>query len=176
MGGEETTAVEAVHVLAALEDAGCWVSLEGGWGVDALAGRQSRPHRDLDVTIDAAQEGTVLQVLRGLGYAIETDERPTRVELAAPGKGRVDVHPLRRDGQGNGVQHGPAGERWVYPATAFTTGTLHGRAVRCLSAEQQIDWHAGYELRPADLADLEILRGLVRRSSHSVTRSVDSGI
>lgn len=42
---------DAAALYRALSDAGvsCWVV--GGWGVDALLGRQSRPHKDLDVLV-----------------------------------------------------------------------------------------------------------------------------
>ena len=46
---EETGVAQAVLVCAGLADAGVRFWLAGGWGVDALAGRQTRSHRDLDV-------------------------------------------------------------------------------------------------------------------------------
>jgi lincosamide nucleotidyltransferase A/C/D/E len=160
VNGGETTADQAIRVLDALETAGCRVSLEGGWGVDALAGRQTRPHRDLDVDIDVEQEARVLAVLEKLGYRVESDWRPNRVELVAADGSRVDVHPLAFDADGDGVQTGPAGERYVYPAASFIVGTIAGRPVGCLTAVQQIAWHGGYELRGVDHADLVVLREL----------------
>lgn len=153
---------EVLAVLDALARAGVRVWLEGGWGVDALLGRQTRPHRDVDLDLDARDEATAIGALRRLGYEIETDWRPTRVELMAPGARWVDVHPLTFDGEGNGVQTGLAGERFVYPAACFVTGTVGGRAVGCLSAAQQITWHAGYPLRAVDEHDLAQLHSLVR--------------
>lgn len=148
-------------MLDALDAVGCRVWVEGGWGVDALAGRQSRPHRDLDLDVDVAQEATAIDALQGLGYRIETDWRPNRVELVAPGRGWVDLHPLAFDASGDGVQAGLAGEAYVYPAASFVTGTIGGRTVGCLSAEQQIAWHSGYELRDVDRTDLTLLHHLV---------------
>jgi lincosamide nucleotidyltransferase A/C/D/E len=142
------------------------VSLEGGWGVDALAGRPTRRHRDVDLDVDAVQEPLVLAVLDGLGYRIATDQRPTRVELAAADGSRVDMHPLVFDDEGNGVQTGPAGERYVFPAAAFTTGSIAGHSVRCLTAAQQLEWRAGYESRDTDLADLAVLRELIGEGGH----------
>ena len=156
--GMSVAEVHAVH--DALGRAGVQVWLEGGWGVDALAGRQTRPHRDLDVDLDARHEPEALAALRDLGYEIETDWRPNRVELAAPGQRWVDLHPLTFDAEGNGVQAGLAGERYVYPAGCFTTGTIGGRTVGCLTATQQIAWHTGYRLRDVDRHDLVLLRGL----------------
>lgn len=161
-GDSVMPATEVLAVLRALEEAGCWVALEGGWGVDALAGRQTRPHRDVDVDVDAAQERASLEVLENLGYSIETDQRPTRVELVAAQGWRVDVHPLSFDARGNGVQAGLHGERYLYPAASFVTGYIGGRPVRCLSVAQQIAWHAGYELRTTDHADLAVLHDLSR--------------
>ena len=102
-----------------------------------------------------------MSALRDLGYAIETDWRPNRVELAAPGRGWVDLHPLTFDADGDGTQLGLAGKRYVHPAAAFVTGTIGGRTVRCLSAARQIAWHSGYDLRDADRADLAQLHRLL---------------
>jgi lincosamide nucleotidyltransferase A/C/D/E len=153
---------EVLAVLRALDETGCWVAVEGGWGVDALAGRQTRPHRDLDLDIDATQERASLRLLQEMGYTIETDWRPTRVELVAPGRGRVDVHPLTFDAEGNGIQAGLHGERYLYPAASFVTGQIDGQTVRCLSGKQQIEWHSDYELRESDHADLAVLQRLAR--------------
>ena len=161
---EAVTGVEEVRdVLDALDAAGCRVWLEGGWGVDALVGHQTRPHRDLDIDVDAAQEAVVLAVLGARGYVVEADWRPNRVELVAPGRGRVDVHPLVLDEAGGGIQVGLDGEDCPYPASCFVTGSVGGRAVGCISAEQQIAWRSGYELRDVDRADLVVLHGLLAR-------------
>ncbi len=167
MEGGGTTAEQVLAVLEALEDAGCWVALEGGWGVDALVGRQTRPHRDLDIDVDATQETVALAVLTGLGYEVETDWRPNRVELVAPGRGWVDVHPLTSAADGHRYQAGLSGERFRYPAGCFVPGSIRGRPVRCLSATQQVEWHQGYALRDTDRADLALLRDLVHRGRDS---------
>lgn len=161
--GPGTTAEQVLVVVESLEAAGCWMSLEGGWGVDALAGHQTRRHRDLDVDVDAADESAALAALERLGFEVEMDWRPTRVELAAPGRGWVDVHPVTADAEGNRYQIGLDGERYLYPAGSFVTGHIRGRSVRCLSAVQQLEWHQGYELRETDRADQALLRQLVRR-------------
>jgi lincosamide nucleotidyltransferase A/C/D/E len=150
----ETPFEEVLRVLDALDAAGVGTWLEGGWGVDALVGRQTRGHRDLDVDIDAAQEDRTLTVLGELGYAVETDWRPNRVELAAPGLGRVDVHPLAFDVDGSARQRGVDGQVHHFPAEWFVTGVLEGRPVRCFSVEAQRIFHAGYTLRPVDVHDL----------------------
>lgn len=158
--------VEAVlEVLDALRGAGCRAWLGGGWGVDALVGRQTREHRDVDLALDAGHEGSALTALGGLGYVVETDWRPVRVELAAPGRRWVDVHPVRFDTTGHGVQAGPDGTAFAYPRGCLTTGVLDGVAVPCLSAAQQVAFHTGYPPREVDLADLALLRPMVEGSA-----------
>ena len=49
-------ATEVVQIIAWLEAAGVIYQINGGWGVDGLVGRQTRPHQDLDVFIDAHHE------------------------------------------------------------------------------------------------------------------------
>lgn len=159
---------QVLAVLDVLERAGARVWLDGGWGVDALVGRQTRPHRDLDLALDARDEDAALIALGTLGYEIETDERPTRVELAVPGERWVDLHPLTFEAGGDGIQWGPAGERWVYPAACFVTGSLGGRAAGCISAAQQVLFHSGYELRDKDRHDLALLRGLLEEGQTEV--------
>jgi lincosamide nucleotidyltransferase A/C/D/E len=72
----------------------------------------------------------------------------------------VDVHPVVFDDSGAGRQAGPDGSSFDYPADCFTTGVIDGHLVPCLSVRQQLAFHAGYEPRPHDLADLEVLRSL----------------
>jgi hypothetical protein len=40
---------------------------------DALVGRQTRLHRDLDLAVDASKETVALHVLARRGYRLETD-------------------------------------------------------------------------------------------------------
>jgi hypothetical protein len=84
-------AEDVIQVLDALDAAGVRHWVGGGWGVAALAGRQTRQHRDLDLNIDAADLGRCLAALGGLGYVAETDWLPSRIEVAAPGDRWVDV-------------------------------------------------------------------------------------
>lgn len=152
---------DEVHaVLDALGTAGIPTWVAGGWGVDALAGRQTRAHRDLDLLVDAERLEDCLSILTARGYAVETDWLPVRVEVGAAGRGWVDVHPVRLAADGSGVQAGLDGTRFDYPPDCFTTGNLAGREVPCLTAAHQQLLHTGYEPRAQDIHDLRVLRTL----------------
>ena len=157
---EETGVAQVVLVCAGLADAGVRFWLVGGWGVDALAATQTRPHRDLDLLVDARDEATTVDVLAELGYTVETDWRPIRVELVRPGWGWVDVHPVVFDAAGDGVQAGPAGTEYRYPPSIFTVGRVGGIVVGCVSLAAQRTAHQGYALRAQDVHDLAVLDGL----------------
>jgi lincosamide nucleotidyltransferase A/C/D/E len=132
----------------------------GGWGIDALAGEEIRAHRDLDLAVDADGFDDCLAVLSELGYRVETDGLPLRIEVAADGDRWVDVHPVRLGDDGVGLQGELTGTHFVYSSDAFTSGRISDRTVGCLSGEQQRLFHAEYELRAEDLHDLRVLNAL----------------
>jgi hypothetical protein len=45
------TAADVVEILGWLRAASAEVWLDGGWGVDALVGEQTREHKDLDLIV-----------------------------------------------------------------------------------------------------------------------------
>ena len=154
---------EVLRVLAALDAVGLRAWVAGGWGVDALVGRQTRVHRDLDLALDVthATLELALSALETLDYCVETDWRPSRVELAAPSARWVDLHPVVFDDQGTGWQANIDDlPPFRYPPRAFTDGLIHGSGVRCLSVAQQLLFHRGYPARSHDLADIATLQGL----------------
>ena len=145
---------DLLTVLDTFRSTGCRFWLEGGWGVDALVGHQTRPHRDVDVDFDARFESAVLAALENLGYVIDTDWRPNRVELGAPGDRWVDLHPLVINADGSARQAALGGGWHEFDESWFTTGSIGGIDGPCISAEAQRLFHSGYELRTIDLLDL----------------------
>ncbi|GGO21074.1 nucleotidyltransferase domain-containing protein [Micromonospora parathelypteridis] len=159
---------DEVHtVLDTLAAAGCNAWISGGWGVDALVGIQTRTHRDLDLAIASEHEAAALRALGRLGYIIETDWRPVRVEVVAEERGRVDLHPLKFDKAGHGHQAGLDGGSFRWPKECFTTGNIAGRPVNCISVEQQLLFHSGYEPRDIDRADLDSLHRLITEAGRA---------
>lgn len=56
---------QVVELLDRIEPLATTVWLGGGWGVDALAGRETRPHGDLDLCVDGPSLASVLEMLGG---------------------------------------------------------------------------------------------------------------
>jgi lincosamide nucleotidyltransferase A/C/D/E len=144
---------DALQVLAAIEAAGVRAWLVGGWGVDALLGRQTRRHEDVDVAISAAAAarrsedvGRVRHAIEELGYVFEEHVLaldawlPERLTFHDGGGRRVDVLPIDQQ-----------------PAATFTTGTIAGTTVPCIAADVQVRFHTGYEPRDVDRRDVGAL-------------------
>ena len=94
VGGHDRDVQDADDVLRIIDrlmsaDIRVWV--DGGWGVDALLGRQTRRHRDLDLALRLADVERALDVLAELGYRVVDDELPSRVDLRADDDRRVDI-------------------------------------------------------------------------------------
>ena len=153
------TAANVVEVLDRLEEAGVRSWLDGGWGIDALLERQTRPHDDLDLTMVAADAESALAALAPLGFAVMTDTRPTGFVLRAPDDRRIDVHLVTFDAAGDAVYILDDGTPWPYPRDSFDgVGRVGGREVPCMSVTGQILGHIGYEPDEQDRQDMRLLR------------------
>lgn len=138
--------------------------IDGGWAVDAVLGRQTRNHGDLDLCLDRDQVDGATRLLGQRGYAVTDDGRPTRVELRSRGGlgSQVDIHPLLFDLDGNGIQDLGKGSSFTYTAAGLAgAGIVGGRQVRCLTPELQLACHRGYESDEDDYDDVLALTALL---------------
>ena len=140
-----TTVLDLLDLLAS---AGVEVWLDGGWGVEALLGRITRAHNDLDLVLALDDLARAVEVLVGSGFGI-TEEELGRAVLEHAELGRVDLHPVTFDAEGNGIQvqtpTPPSVTRLVYRSDGFVTGVILGRSVPCMSAEVQLSVRLGFE-------------------------------
>jgi lincosamide nucleotidyltransferase A/C/D/E len=149
------------QVTSAMEDAGVRVWLVGGWGVDALLGRQTRRHGDLDLVFDSENDGErrAIEALAPLGFRVVGREPVVthwwseRIALVDGASHVVDIHPVNGDEFIRTLEAHPAAD-----GRPFTTGTIAGRAVACLSSAVQMTLHEGYEPTDVDRADVAVLR------------------
>jgi len=152
-------ALSLVRVLERLEQGGIDVWLDGGWGVDALLGHETREHDDLDLVAELRHSDRIIELLGDLGYELVDGAPPVSFVLVDRRGRQVDVHPVTFDAEGGGVYLLRVGGQWIYPAEGFTgTGSVSARTVRCLTPEVQVLVHAGYELAEKDFRELYLLR------------------
>ena len=172
-------AEDVIELYSALRAEGVRVWVDGGWGVDALLGRQTRPHKDFDAIAAFEDLPALTRLLDGRGFALKliweenrwasspeplaligrsrpTLEAATAFVLEDGSGSELDFHIVRLDEHGHWV---PAWDSdLVFPPEAFAgVGTIGGRRVRCLSAQMQMRTHTGYALKESDVHDLRLL-------------------
>jgi lincosamide nucleotidyltransferase A/C/D/E len=147
------------QVLDRLEDAGIEAWVEGGWGVDALVGEQTRAHHDLDLIVRVDDVPRMREILGADGFALVEGAPDSNFVLRDARRCEVDVHPVRFDDDGDGIYRMADGHDWVFPANGFTgTGHVGRRQVRCLTADVQMLCHStGYEPGATDVHDMRLL-------------------
>jgi len=153
------TSDDVIEIYSKFSELGVRIWIDGGWGVDALLGRQTRPHQDLDIAIQKKDLATLEHVLGAKGYRrIKREiERPFNFVLGDDEGREIDVHVIVLNKQGNGI-YGPAENGHMYPADSLQgSGTIDGHSVSCISPEWMVKFHSGYELKEKDFKDVSAL-------------------
>jgi lincosamide nucleotidyltransferase A/C/D/E len=142
-----------LELLAVLRASGVAATLDGGWGVDALLGRETRLHEDLDLVVALADVERIGAALTPQGFALHEDHLPVRFVLRRDGE-QIDFHTVSFDAEGGGVQPQPNGGSFRYPPEGFVSGQVLGEEVPCISAAVQVLCHLGYEPTAKDAQDV----------------------
>ena len=157
--------VRELYQLLAAEGLRCWIV--GGWGIDALLGRQTREHKDLDVLLIRSEHLRAWQLLHTAGFTLEyrweenQDDTtgcpegtalPTAYVLTDSEGGQVDIHVLREDLSPMWIT-----DRAPEAGALDASGMIDGVRVACMSASMQRIAHSGYELPEYQRRDLQWL-------------------
>jgi len=153
---------EVLDVIEILERGGAPAWLVGGWGVDALVGRQTRKHPDVDVAVERRDLDQALESLEAAGFAVVQREilpnwMPTMIVLRDAKRRWIELMVVDVPGPPPEDDGRPEGMRFRYTDASFTTGSLNGRRVRCLAAGTQLLFHTGYPPRDSDRHDVSLL-------------------
>ncbi len=150
----EMTADAAVALLRLFAEHEIAVHVDGGWGVDALLGEQTRPHADLDIAMQHADVPRLRALLAERGYReIPRDDSWTCNFVLADAAGHeVDVHSYEFDADGEVIFGVP------YPAASLTgEGKIGDLPVACIAPMWLVEFHRGYELDWDDYRDVAAL-------------------
>jgi len=150
---------DVIGLYIQLNNLGIEIWLDGGWGVDALLGEQTRPHDDVDIVIQQKDVPKLRELLEMQGYkdVPRNDTRPWNFVLGDNNGRLVDVHVIALDAEGNGI-YGPVERGEMYPAASLTgIGVLDGHTIKCISPEYMIKFHTGYKLHEKDFKDVSAL-------------------
>jgi len=153
------TEYDVLELKRAVNEAGADFWIDGGWGVDALLGEQTRPHADLDIALEGKDEQVIKQVFTTMGFkdVPRDDTRPWNYVLGDDKGRQLDFHIVNLDANGNGI-YGPPENGQMYPAAAFTgEGKIGGQKVKCISPKVMVSFHSGYTLKEKDYHDVKAL-------------------
>jgi lincosamide nucleotidyltransferase A/C/D/E len=171
---------EVLRVCAALESAQLPFWVAGGWGLDILAGCQTRRHGDLDIALDHFWENLQKAdaTLTGLGYrrhtplggiiwfpdaAVYEDRQGHRLEVVNVNWDILAVSrelfvPTEHSGVSTPDTSGDVMSTIV--ARCTTKGQIAGVTLPILSLRAQRLFHRGFALRSGDQHDHEMMRVL----------------
>jgi len=145
-------AESVIELYNLLQSNGIEVWIDGGWGIDALLGKQTRPHKDLDIAINHKDKPKLRKLLEERGYKdIARDDTSDWNFVLGDGEREIDVHTFVFDEKGNNI-YGAA-----YPKQSLTgTGAINGESVKCIPPEWVVKFHAGakYEPKAKDIQDV----------------------
>lgn len=128
--------------------------VDGGWGVDALLGEQTRPHADLDIAIQHKDLPQVRALLEARGYSDvhRADSSDFNFVLDDYQGHQIDIHTYTFDAAGNHIYGIP------YPLESLSgKGSVDGHPVKCISPEWVVKFHTAYEFDEDDYRDVKAI-------------------
>ncbi|MEA2056458.1 MAG: alpha/beta hydrolase [Patescibacteria group bacterium] len=145
--------------LKKIEELKIEIWLDGGWAVDALLKKQTRPHADIDIVIQKKDVNTLRGHLENKGYkeVKRDDSSAWNFVIGDDECHMIDFHVIELDKDGNGI-YGPKKN-----GDAFTKEALSGKGkigdleVNCISPKILVEYHTGYDLRDKDYHDVKAL-------------------
>lgn len=124
-------------------------------GIDALLGKQTRPHKDLDIAVNHKDESKLRSVLTSLGYNNKKKQENTtdwNFVLSNKDGKEIDVHVFAFDADGKNV-YGIA-----YPKESLTgRGIINNQSVNCIAPERVVKFHESFKPSKKHIKDIKAL-------------------
>jgi len=134
------TARNLLKIRSELNELGIDIWIDGGWGIDALLGKETRNHKDIDFIADKKFYKQIREYFTKKGYVVSTEEPDERWHFIMDGpEGELDVMLVGFLEEG-GATYEPVGvDVEAFPAFAFEgRGSIKGVDVRCVSAKYRM--------------------------------------
>ncbi len=151
-------AEDVVSLYELFQENGIETWIDGGWGIDALLGKQTRPHNDLDIAISHKDKPKVRKLLEERGYKdIERDDTSDWNFVLGDGERQIDIHTFVFDENDNNI--------WgtAYPKESLTgTGSINGGPVKCIPPEWVVKFHAQAKYTPKE-KDIQDVRAICEK-------------
>lgn len=134
------SAEQLLEIRSELNNLGIKIWIDGGWGVDALLGKETRPHKDMDFIADKKFYSQIRNYFTEKGYKVSKEEPDDRWHFIMDGPGgQLDIMLVGLLEEG-GASYEPVGlDVEAFPAFAFEgRGSINGVEVECISAKYRL--------------------------------------
>ncbi len=148
------TSEQVLSLYNWFKENGILVWIVGGWCVDALLGKQTREHSDLDIAVHRKDNAKLRKLLGNNGYKEEKrdDSSAFMYVMTNPAEQSVDIHAFEYDVNGNN-SYGVA-----FPFGSLTgIGVIDGQEVHCIDPAFMFQFITCYEPREKDVQDVRAL-------------------
>lgn len=150
----EISATDVVNIIRLFKQHSIEIVIDGGWGVDALLGKQTRLHTDLDIAVEHKFVPKIREILEARGYVDipRNDTRDCNFVLGDEQGRQIDIHSYTFDEAGNlifGIE---------YPYDSLNgSGIINGYPVKCITPEWMVKFHTNYQPDEDDYHDVKLL-------------------
>ena len=145
---------DACEIIRFALQNGIKVYLDGGWGVDALLGKETRIHNDIDLFIELKYYHDFIQMIKQLGFdEVITEYTTDGHTVWKDSKQRIiDLHCF--EFTDDGILY----EGDIFPSGTFSgIGKVGDITVSCIEPLSQVMFHLGYEHDENDVHDVKLL-------------------
>ena len=143
------------QILRLAMEAEIKVFLDGGWGVDALIGYETRTHNDIDIFVEKKDYHKFIQIIKDNGfYEIRMEYTTTSHTVWEDENKRIiDLHCFEYTDDDKILYEGNC-----FPLETFTgRGKVEDIEVSCIEPYSQVMFHLGYEFDENDMHDVKLL-------------------
>jgi len=146
---------DAKQILGLAIGAEVKVFLDGGWGVDALLGYQTRIHNDIDIFVEKKDYQNFVQTIKDNDfYEIKVEYTTSNHTVWEDEKKRIiDLHCFEYTDDDEILYEGD-----FFPSEIFSgKGRIDEIEVSCIEPYSQVMFHLGYEFDENDIHDVKLL-------------------
>lgn len=141
-----------IEFYTQMQKQGATIWIDGGWGVDALLGKQTREHKDLDIALEIKDLKVTCDYLEKHGYREVERDNDWNFVLENKLSHRIDFHIFVFDNENKII------DGLKYPEDSLTgEGIINGCKVKCIEPQHMVNFHTGYKLKDTDYHDVKAL-------------------
>lgn len=146
---------DACEILSWAYNNNIEIWLDGGWGVDALLGKETRQHNDIDLFVEEKNYNKFIEIIKNKGFNEIVVEYTSEVHTFwSDNKLRIiDLRMFKDNCDGTICYEGEVFQKNIFDGV----GKIGNIMVSCINAKNQVLFHLGYEFGESEIHDVKLL-------------------